>query len=133
MASVEKSVYGKLSGTSAVTDLVSTRIYPHMARQGDSLPYVTYFIVSSVPLNASTGSTDTVQTTIQIDVWAASASSAKAIADAIFTALDGYNDATNAVSYYTMQARRQEMDAPEDGSQRPIYRESMDWDVWHNN
>jgi len=134
MASVEKSIHTKMAGTTAITDLVSTRIYPFASRQGDALPRVTYFVVSSNPVNASTGSTGTVQSMIQVDVWAASASSAKAVADAIFTALDGFDDtATNAVSYYTLDARRQEIEESDDGSEKPVYRVSMDWDVWHAN
>jgi len=39
---IGKALYGKLSATAAVTALVSTRIFPDMATQDATYPFIVY-------------------------------------------------------------------------------------------
>ena len=44
---IEEAIYSRLSGTAALTAIVSTRIYPGYASQGDTIPYVTFMLYNS--------------------------------------------------------------------------------------
>jgi len=72
MASIElpQSVYYKLSNTSAVTTLVSTRIYPNIAPQKAALPYVTFSQISRVHAHAAGADAGTYMARVQVDSWA---------------------------------------------------------------
>ena len=48
---VGKAIYNILSNTTAVTDIVSTKIYPEIAPQNESQPYIVYSVVSNSPSN----------------------------------------------------------------------------------
>ena len=47
MASVEELIVAKLRGTSAISDIVGTRVYFKRARQGAALPNIVYQLVST--------------------------------------------------------------------------------------
>ena len=49
MSSIDAALRAKLAATSAVTALVSTRIYPDELPQGSTLPAIRYSLISDVP------------------------------------------------------------------------------------
>ena len=46
---VGKAIYNILSNTTAVTDIVTTKIYPEIAPQNETQPYIVYSVVSNSP------------------------------------------------------------------------------------
>lgn len=88
--SLETAIYSYLSGVTAVTDLVGTRIYPGQAPQGVALPYVIQFRVSTRRFPHVGGPSGMVRTRIQIDVYAATLDSAQSVFDALRDNLDGW-------------------------------------------
>lgn len=63
-------IYNILSADSAVAAIVGTRIYPHgEAPQNVNRPYVTWFLVASVPENDLGGAPDIDKASLQIDSW----------------------------------------------------------------
>ena len=95
----------KLKGMEAVSDLVGTRVYPTKAPQGVALPYVVYQLISRVPVNHSTGATQTNFQRIQVSCWAEDYDGALALAAAVRgdedetepTGLSGWNDSADQV------------------------------------
>lgn len=85
------ALYAKLSGTTAVTDLISTRVYPDVAPEGAIYPFVTFQQVSDGNLDARplVGAATYFRTLQQIDIYARLRSEADAVANAIRGALDG--------------------------------------------
>lgn len=88
---LEESIYAKLSTTSGVTALVSTRIYPDVIPQDIAMPAVAYQRITAVREMAHDGPSGLASVRVQFTIAAASYSSAKAIAAVIRTTLDGFS------------------------------------------
>jgi hypothetical protein len=65
-----KAIYHILTNTTAVTDLVNTRIFPVVAPQETILPYVVYNTVSNQPTDTKDGASESDTFRIQIDIYA---------------------------------------------------------------
>ncbi len=91
----ETRLYAKLVATTAVTDIVVTRIFPIRSPQGAALPYVTYQTITDEPVNDSAGTTTSGVIRVQVDLWAETYIGVKALAAAVQAALNGWatNDA----------------------------------------
>lgn len=82
-------LYTLLSTTSAVSAIVSTRIYPHgEAPQDATQPYVTWQMISGVPENSLSESPDIDRCTLQVNCWHQTSSGIVALATAVRTALE---------------------------------------------
>lgn len=88
--SVESALYSYLGGVSAVTALVSTRIYPSQAPQGAALPYVVHHKVSERRFPNVAGPSGMVRARHQIDVFGATLDSAQSVAETLRNNLDGW-------------------------------------------
>jgi hypothetical protein len=117
MTTPQQDLYALLSNSSAVTALVGTRITPGIASQNTAVPYISYFLPSTVNLNAlDTNVKIGANSSIQIDCWANSPDEATAVGDAVEAAL--------TTGYVTF--RREEERDPE--TER--FRSLLDWKVW---
>ena len=130
----ETELVAKLSGTSAVTDLVGDRIYPITARQGVALPYVTYQLISGAPVNHAAGTTTTEECRIQVDNYASTYSGVKALAAAVEDALSGWSDAagTPPITMCHLESRADLSEPIEPGSDTMIHRVSHDYVIWYS-
>ena len=92
--SIESDLYTTLSNDAGVSALVGTRIYPNLAPESATYPYITYQLISGVRLSTVTGVNDAKRKRIQHSCHAETYEEAKALADAVFAALegDGYQD-----------------------------------------
>lgn len=87
---MEAAIYSILSGTAGVTALVSTRIYPTKAPQSVTYPCVIYARDSLEVEEALSASTTIRYGMFEVMAVASSYSGAKALGDAIRTALNRY-------------------------------------------
>lgn len=71
MAAVEEALYARLQAVSAVTDLVSTRVYPVKHDTGSMLayPFITYEILAHGRISAMTDDTGDVESTVRFHCW----------------------------------------------------------------
>jgi len=98
---VNEKVQAVLTAATGVTALVSSdKIKPPGEWSNLSSPYIVHFPVTFEPLHVYGSLSDEGQWTYQVSVFAASASSARAVADAVRTALDG----TYTISGWTVKA-----------------------------
>lgn len=95
--SVEEAVRTKLTATSAVTTLISTRIYPLYLPPDTTLPAVAYERVSTRRSYAHNGQQAPVTARLQFDAIATTLASAMAVGDAIRGALSGYTGTSAGV------------------------------------
>lgn len=81
---VVQAIRAQLIASSAVTALVSTRIFPQYIPQGQPVPAVVLTLISEVPVNSFDGSAETRlrQARIQVDAYAKGYLEAHAIASA---------------------------------------------------
>lgn len=90
---VESALYNLLAANAGVAGLVSTRIFPNILRQEETLPAIAYQkIMASRPLVQS-GSTSRCESTFQIDCFGDTPVAAKGLAAAVVSALHGVHGA----------------------------------------
>lgn len=89
---VEVGLVSYLTGYAGLTALISTRVYPFMIPQGATMPCVTYQRIDTPRTlsHGDSGATGTLaRARIQFSSWAATLSSAMAIAEQLRAALNG--------------------------------------------
>ena len=89
-------VYGILSADSNVTALVSTRIFPVRAAQGQSWPFVSYQVIDNNPTKQDSGPSPMDELLVQVNCYADKWSDVENLASTVRTALDGYSGTVNS-------------------------------------
>ena len=97
MASIETALYTRLAAFAGLTSLVSTRIYPGVTAQPPTYPFVVYQRISGPRIQKITGPSGVAQARFQIDAWADTVLGARAVADQIRYALDGYRGTSDTI------------------------------------
>ena len=85
---IGKALYGKLNATAAVTALVSTRIFPDMATQDATYPFIVYSNDATQPTDVKDSASPLDVVTMSVMIYSNSYSQAQDIAAAVRTALD---------------------------------------------
>jgi hypothetical protein len=132
---IEAGIYSRLSGSTAVTAILGTRIYPQVVPQGASYPNARFTIISDVILHASTGDTSLRQASIQVDCYSANSySGAIDIAEAITKQLNTNSTTFGSISVensHVTAAGDEPAYAPTDGSDDYIFGRSLDVDLFY--
>ena len=134
---VEEGVRLVLTLDSNVTTLVSTRIYPIRARQGNTRPYITYQRVSGMNHHHFGAGTTLAQARVQLNLIADSYSEIKDLSDAVRKALDmssgtyGLPGAQYTADLMTIEEHYDEWEEPPEGTDDPIYTERIDVMCWY--
>lgn len=87
---IESALLQQLTANIDVTALVETRIYPVVWPDTPVFPLVTYQRISTVTQSVFSGPLSMATVRLQIDAWGAGYSDAKAVAEAINKALEGF-------------------------------------------
>lgn len=135
---IEQALYAVLSGAAAVSALVGTRIEPENSQQSSTLPRIVYERTASEYENTLTGSSSGLcRATYDYDCIASTFSGAKALADAVRSALDRYKGNPTGAGYdetiyrVKLDDDTDEFTAPRDGGDRGDYVVRMTFDVWY--
>lgn len=124
---IETGIFDLLSNTSAVSTLVSARIYPLRLPQDPTYPAITYRRISGVRINNLLAASGRAHPRFQIDCWGSTITSARAVATAVRQALNCYrglmDDVTASVHI------ENEIDLDEDDAK--VYRVSQDYFISH--
>ena len=136
MATIRKALWYHLTQDSAISALVSTRVYHQFAPSGTALPYVTYQRISHDHMRHLTAGSSHAVARYQVDGWAKDTQGADALAEAIREALDNYRgnmgesgDTVAAVSF--LESDRDDMVGPSDDAQPKTFRVSLDFSIAH--
>lgn len=129
MAEAEQAFIGKLLATGAVTALVSTRIYFTDAPEPPTVPYVTLYRIDAPRVHSLTGPSGLAAARIQVDVYAKSATAARAIGKAIRESIDGFRGLQSGVNVQGVLL----LDEMDGYSESPeLRRVTQDYRVWYN-
>lgn len=130
---IQEAVLAKLAATSALTALVSTRIYNGTAPQGVGLPYVVFSEISSDRPRSMSGAVAIVDSRVEVLAYGASPDSSIAVADAVRGALDGYRGTSSGVSVRSCRLESTDDDyvRPRSGESIHIYRRSLEFAIWY--
>tara|TARA_R110002020_G_scaffold366922_1_gene578914 strand:- start:133 stop:558 length:426 start_codon:yes stop_codon:yes gene_type:complete len=84
-----------LKGNSGIADVVAGRVFPGLAPQSASRPYLLWARVADVPGHHISAASDMSSALIQVDVMADSSIAAETAAEAVREAVDGYSGTLN--------------------------------------
>jgi hypothetical protein len=120
---------------SAITDLVSTRIFvDKLPESVTSRPSVTIQRISTVHQRALSGETGIATDRLQVDVWGSTSATTDAVAEAIRIAIDGQGPLTMGTTAVVRpfddgesSGYSQGIDASDQGE----FRVTQEWIVWY--
>ena len=96
-----KGIYDLLTGSSSVTNRVSTKIFPIVAPSGTALPFITYEHVSATVFHTKEG-TAYEQARVEVVVYAISYNDALGIGKVVRDLLDGQSVSSTSPIRYTI-------------------------------
>src|SRR5574344_1243907 len=134
---LNESLYSYLTSASALTALVSTRIYPDKVSEKSTYtyPYITYELVSEDEVETFTQQdTGLINSTYQFDVWAKSRASAKDVAKQLrkaFKNLKGQVGGTGGVTLSAVNKISHTTDVEEKDGIVIAYRDMQEFEIWH--
>lgn len=87
---IDKALGELLLAGVTLDTLVNGRIYPHIATQGDAMPFVVYGATEGEEYRHMTGTTGCFRETFNIEITDRDMINCRAIHDAVLAAIDGY-------------------------------------------
>ena len=117
-----------VSGVSTLT----TRIHQGYAPTGSSLPYIVIHALGGTPHHHIGAASKIGETTLQLDVYAATGASRDALAEAIRNAADGWAGSSLSVDIRTiiLDPPANSVEGRDAGRENAIYRSRIDARVW---
>jgi len=114
-------VFQVLQASTAVTSIVSNRVYRHgAAPQGVSKPYVTWSIAGAAPANNLTDLPPIDQYIVQVDCWSPSDAGIETLAESVRNAIEPYAHMTGIV------INQREL------ADTKLFRMGLQFDWWHD-
>ena len=134
MADVGKAIRTRLLSVSAVTNLVSTRIYPLTLPQGVTMPAVRYQRISGNSDPHIRGTTGTATARLQFDILATTYAAAESLREAIREAIDQYTGTSSGVVIHSCNATSHLdlFDEPVHGDAVGLYQMVSDYEIIHS-
>lgn len=120
--SLESKIYSVLSGSTTLTTLVGSAIYPEHRMQADALPAVVFNRASGFRVNSLSGYSGLENASVDITAYAATVDARRTIGDAVIGAM------TSATSMQVLLN-----DSPSDfyDDEVQVYERNMTFSVWN--
>lgn len=127
---VGKAIYNILSNVTAVTDIVGTKIYPEIAPQNESQPYIVYSVVSNSPTDTKEENGNVDEATIEVYCFNTNYSTAIDLGVAVRAALERKNGTFGGVAIQSINYTNEQMDV---NPERSIWVAIQDYTIRINN
>lgn len=127
---IADNLYTYLAAQSAITSIVSTRIYPIILPQKPTYPAVTYSEDDSNYTESFVGQTDHVQSIFQLDAWATTYAGATTLGEAIRTSLQNTSGSFGGITIQRCTVLSGPISVYEDSVE--AYRQTYIFSIWHN-
>ncbi len=134
MALLEEVLFTKLSGTTTITNIVGKRIYPQLAPDKASKPYLVYNRISGPREQIMGGKSGVAYPRIQITCWASTYTAVKTLAEAVRMALEAVvNTAWGTVTILAciFEGDTDVEEFSETTEAARAYGVALDFTVWH--
>jgi hypothetical protein len=126
---IGKSIYNILSTTTAINNLVGTRIFPNVAAQSEAFPFIIYDVQNDSPEDTKDGVANLDITNMMVSSYSDSYAEATKLGNYIRDALDRYSGTNSGVVINTIVFDGYN-DAFDDMSGSDgIYRKSLDFKI----
>ena len=121
-----------LVGTTAVTSLVSTRIYPVLAPATASLPFVTWRRSGINREQTLGGPMGVPRVSVEYAIYGSTYEQARDVADAMRLVLDGYGGTSNntEVKQTSLEQESDDFVTLTGADLPPVYQITQSYDVW---
>ncbi len=130
----EKALYSVITGDAGVSAIISTRMFPNVAPQGTTMPYVVYRMIteSDRSRGISHDRGGLVARLFQLDVFGATYSAVKDLADKIRLAIDTTRKtaAGQTWQHASVDSQLDDWEFNLTGSETGVHRTTMDVTVW---
>jgi hypothetical protein len=128
---MEEGIVARLLGTSGVTALVSTRVYPGRRPQASALPAIDFNTISGAPVYSNDGESGLASARVEINCWGTTYSSAKHVARAVKDSLSAFVGQAGGITFQNVLLDA-ERDFSETGSNAAeyLFRTNLDFIVW---
>jgi hypothetical protein len=123
---IEDALFTKLSGTTAISDIVGTRIHPVKMPDNPTFPSITYQRISSTREQTMQGRVSYCEAIMQIDIWSQDYDVTRDLASKVFSALEGFRGPISSVDIQAILSQN-EIDLFEDDVK--VYRRSQTFRV----
>jgi len=126
---IGKAIYNILSENVAVAAIVDTRIFPNVATQSESFPFIIYDVQSDSPEDTKDGVANLDITNMMVSAYSDSYSNATEIAGTIREALDRYSGTNSGVVINTIVFEGYNDVFDDMSGSDGIYRKSLDFKI----
>lgn len=121
---MEAALIAKLLATTAITNLVSTRINWSRRPQAEALPAIVLHVIDRLPDVTHGGASGLLVSRVQVDCWGASFGSAKAVARAVEAAITAQSFTQGVVRFDAILIDAERDDTSDETT--PLFRTSLD-------
>lgn len=131
---IEVALVTKLTTTTAISNLISTRMYPLRLPSTPTLPCITYKEISAPTegTHDETSANALTHARYQLDAWAATYAGAIALGSAIFTALEGFSGVvTKGSDTFSIQAALRVDKRSDNDGETGLFWISQDFVLWY--
>lgn len=127
---IGKSIYNILSTTTNISDLVGTRIFPNVAPQTTTFPFIIYDVTGVQPNDTKDGASTLDTNDVMISCYSETYSQASDLAQKIRIAMDRINEGTYGGEQIQSSQFQSYNDIFDDTSgDAGIYRKSLDFEI----
>jgi len=128
---IEEALYAYLTNYAELTALVGDRIYPVILPQNTTLPAVTFQRISGIREYSQSGPSGLAHPRFQFSCWAEKYEEAKAVAEQIRLALEGYKGMMGGSDGVRVDAIYVEDDHDIYDPETKEYHVALDAIIWH--
>ena len=129
---IEQALFNRLCTHVGLTAVVGNRIYPVRLPLRADYPAISYFRVSRPTTRTFGGTVAGASPRFQFDCWAKSYADAKAVADQVIAALDGFSGTMGGPGGVEVQAVYLENEMDDDFvASADIYHTIVEFTFWH--
>ena len=127
---IGKSIYNILSTTTNISNLVGTRIFPNVAPQTTTFPFIIYDVTGVQPNDTKDGASTLDTNDVMISCYSETYSQASDLAQKIRVAMDRINEGTYGGEQIQSSKFQSYNDIFDDTSgDAGIYRKSLDFEI----
>ncbi len=126
--SVEQALFEHVTGVTAVSDLIGTRLYFVLAPPDATYPHAVYSRIGSEHVDSLAGLNGLAKTAFQITAWTRTPLDAVALAEEILIAMNAFTVTLGGTRVHSARPVSEDMVFEEEVN---AYRFNREFDVWH--
>jgi hypothetical protein len=130
--SIKSAIYSTLAGSSAISAIVGTKIYPSVAPSSAVAPYIVYTVGSNLSIRTMQGASTLGQYRVQVSIFSFDSKTNTTLASALSSLLNTKRINGTGFSFTSFEDNSIESDQfPEDASEQFVFQYNVDYSVFY--